>query len=165
MKRVVIIGPGAAGKSTLAGQLGEITGLRVVELDKIFWRPGLVETPGDQWVELQQKLVGENGWILDGDLGPYDAIEVRLRAADTIIFLDFSLIRCAWRALWRSRERLDFWLWLLQYRYQTRPFRMTAISKCAPSTAVHLLRNPEAAKRFIATVAHGSEAKRSVPGN
>jgi nicotinamide riboside kinase len=165
MKRVVIIGPGAAGKSTLAGQLGEITGLRVVELDKIFWRPGLVETPGDQWVELQQKLVGENGWILDGDLGPYDAIEVRLRAADTIIFLDFSLIRCAWRALWRSRERLDFWLWLLQYRYQTRPFRMTAISKCSPCTAVHLLRNPEAVKRFLATVAHGSEAKRSVPGN
>jgi len=40
MKRVVIIGPGASGKSTLAGQLGEIAGLRVVELDKIFWRPG-----------------------------------------------------------------------------------------------------------------------------
>jgi len=165
MKRVVIIGPGASGKSTLAGQLGEIAGLRVVELDKIFWRPGLVATPGDQWVELQQKLVGESDWIMDGDLGPYDAIEVRLRAADTIIFLDFSLIRCAWRALWRSRERLDFWLCLLRYRYQSRPFRMTAISKCAPSANVHLLRYPEAVKRFLATVAHGSEAKRSVPGD
>jgi adenylate kinase family enzyme len=149
MKRVVIIGPGASGKSTLAGQLGEIAGLRVVELDKIFWRPGLVATPADQWVELQQKLVSENEWILDGDLGPYDAIEVRLRAADTIIFLDFSLIRCAWRALWRSRERLDFWLWFLRYRYQTRHFRMTAISECAPSATVHLLCNPEAVKRFL----------------
>jgi hypothetical protein len=29
---------------------------------------------------------------MDGDLGPYDAIEVRLRAADTIIFLDFSIV-------------------------------------------------------------------------
>jgi len=99
---------------------------------------------------------------MDGDLGPYDAIEVRLRAADTIIFLDVSLIRCAWRALWRSRERLDFWLCLLRYRYQIRPFRMTAISKCAPSATVHLLGYPEAVRRFLASVAHGSEARRSV---
>src|SRR5215467_4625468 len=113
MQRVMIIGPGASGKSTLARQLGEITGLRVMELDKIFWRPGLIETPRDQWVELQQKLVSEDSWIMDGDLGPYDAIEIRLRAADTIVFLDFSLSRCAWRALRRSRERTDFWLWLL----------------------------------------------------
>jgi len=53
MKRVVIIGFGASGKSTLARQLGEIAELRVVELDKILWRPGLVETPRNQWVELQ----------------------------------------------------------------------------------------------------------------
>ena len=99
MKRVVIIGPGASGKSTFARQLGEITGLRVIELDRVFWQPGLVGTPRDQWVELQQRLVSENEWIMDGDLGPYDAIEVRLRAADTIIFLDFSLVRCAWRGL------------------------------------------------------------------
>jgi len=99
MKRVVIIGPGASGKSTLASQLGEITGLRVIELDKIFWQPCLAATTQDQWIKLQQSLVSENEWIMDGDLGPYDAIEVRLRAADTIIFLDFSIVRCAWRAL------------------------------------------------------------------
>jgi hypothetical protein len=43
--------------------------------------------PRDQWVELQQKLVDEDQWIIDGDLGPYDAVEVRLRAVDTIILL------------------------------------------------------------------------------
>ena len=100
MKRIVLIGPGASGKSTLARRLGEITGLPVVELDKLFWQPGLVKTSRDQWVELQQRLVGADEWIMDGDLGPYDAIEVRLGAADTIIFLDFSLAdahggRCA----------------------------------------------------------------------
>ena len=95
MKRVVIIGPGASGKSTLARQLGQITGLRVIELDKVFWQPGFLEILQDHWVELQRQLVGEPEWIMDGDLGPYDAIEVRLRAADTIIFLDFSLVRCA----------------------------------------------------------------------
>ena len=38
---VVILGPGGSGKSTLAIHLGEITGLPVIELDKLFWRSGL----------------------------------------------------------------------------------------------------------------------------
>src|SRR3981081_1435027 len=113
MRRVVILGPGASGKSTLALHLSEITGLPVIELDKVFWRPGLVATPRDQWIKLQEQLVEENGWVIDGALGPYDSVEVRLQAADTVIFLDFSLVRCVWRAIRRSRERADFWLWLL----------------------------------------------------
>ena len=156
MKRIVLIGPGASGKSTLARQLGEITGLPVVELDKLFWQPGLVETSRDQWVELQQRLVGADEWIMDGDLGPYDAIEVRLGAADTIIFLDFSLIRCAWRALRRSSERLEFWLWLLRYRRRSRPFLLNAISEHAPNAAVHFLREPEAVTLFVADVVRQS---------
>ena len=89
MRRVVIIGRGASGKSTLAVQLSDITGLPVIELDKIFWRPGPSATPRGQRVAMQHELVVGERWILDGDLGPYDALEVRLRAADTVIFLDF----------------------------------------------------------------------------
>jgi len=152
MRRVVIFGPGASGKSTLAVHLGEITGLPVVELDKVFWRPGLVAIPRDQWVEIQRRLVEEDAWIMDGDLGPYDAVEVRLRAADTIIFLDFSLVRCAWRAVRRSRERSDFWLWLLRYRRQSRHKLLEAIANHAADANLHVLRNPEALRRFVAEV-------------
>ena len=113
MERILILGRGASGKSTLALRLGEITGLPVIELDRIFWQAGLTPTPRDQWVVIQQKLVTGDRWIIDGDLGPYDVIEVRLRAADTIIFLDFPLLLCAWRAMRRSHERFDFWRWLL----------------------------------------------------
>jgi hypothetical protein len=45
-------------------------------------------------------------------LGTYDAVEIRLQAA---ILLDFSLTRCAWRAIRPSSKRLDFWLWLFRY--------------------------------------------------
>ena len=48
---------------------------------------------------MQQALTSGNEWILDGDWGLNDALEVRLQAADTIILLDFSLTRCAWRAV------------------------------------------------------------------
>jgi len=158
MKRVVILGRGASGKSTLARRLGEITGLPVIELDKLFWRPGLVATPRDQWVVVQEKLVGEDGWIMDGDLGPYDAVEVRLRAADTIIFLDFSLVRCAWRAVLRSPERADFWRWLLAYHCQSRPILTQAIANHAATAELLILREPEALRRFVADVARESRS-------
>ena len=158
MRRVVILGPGASGKSRLAIHLGRITGLPVIELDKVFWRPGLAATPRDQWIKLQERHVEENGWIIDGDLGPYDAVEVRLKAADTVIFLDFSLIRCAWRAIRRSRERADFWLWLLRYRRQCRPFLMEAIVKYAGHATLYVIRNPKALRRFVADVRRNRKA-------
>jgi adenylate kinase family enzyme len=154
MKQVLILGPAASGKSTLAKRLGEVTGLPVIELDKIFWRPDLLPTPRDQWVELQQRLVEKNRWIIEGDLGPYDAVEVRLRAADTIIFLDFSLVRCVWRALRRSRERADFWFWLLRYRHDRRGILMEAIARHAARADFHELRNPKQLKRFLQHVVH-----------
>lgn len=157
--RVVILGPGAAGKSTLALRLGNITGLPVIELDKVFWRPGAVATPRDQWVEVQKRLTAGEQWIMDGDLGPYDAIDVRLRAADTVIFLDFSVLRCAWRAVRRSRERADFWLWLLAYRRNSRPLLMQAIAGYAPRADLHILRNPGMVKRFVADLAEIEELR------
>ena len=150
MKRVVIVGRGGSGKSTLAMTLREITGLPVIELDKVFWRQGPAATPRDEWIKTQQKLVEEERWIMDGDLGPYDAVEVRLRAADTIILLDFSFARCAWRTLRRGRERADFWQWTVSYRWRSRPMLMEAIAKHAPSADVYVIRNPEALTRLVA---------------
>ena len=153
MKRVVILGRGASGKSTLAVRLGEITRLQVIELDTVFWRAGLVTTPRDEWVIAQERLVAEQRWIMDGDLGPYDAIEIRLRAADTILFLDFSVMRCGWRAIRRSRERADFWRWLVTYRWQNRPILMKAIANHAAKADLHVFRNPKAVRGFVAGLA------------
>src|SRR6202051_2059687 len=121
MKRVVVVGPGAAGKTTLAARLAEITRLPLIELDQLFLRPRLAATPPGEWAAIQRKLAARESWIMDGDLGPYDVVDVRLQAADTIVFLDFSPARCAWRAIRRSRERADFWWWLLTYRRRSRP--------------------------------------------
>ena len=133
----------------LAAKLGEITGLPVIELDKLFWQPGLESMPRAEWVTTQLTLVEQEQWIMDGDLGQYDAVEVRLSAADTIILLDFALVRWAWRALRRGRERIDFWQWLVAYRKQSLPVLMQAISKVAPHTALHLIRNPTELRLFI----------------
>lgn len=150
MKRVVILGRGGSGKSTLALRLGKITGLPVIELDKIFWQPGLRALPSDERAKTQRGLIAQDTWIMDGDLGQYDVVEVRLRAADTIVLLDFALVRCAWRALRRGRERSDFWRWLIAYRRRSLPLLMHGISRFAPHAELHLVRNPKQLRRFVA---------------
>ena len=157
MKRVVILGRGAAGKSVLAARLGQVTGLPVIDLDEHFWQPGLNGTPPAEWAHTQSELAGREAWIMDGDLGPYDsALGGRLAAADTVIVLDFSLVRCAWRAVRRSRERGDFWRWLIGYRRRSLPLIQRAIASHAPAADVHVLTSPRAARRFLTlTAGHG----------
>ena len=99
---------------------------------------------------MQRRLIAQDSWIMDGDLGHYDAVEVQLSAADTIILLDFGLVRCAWRALRRGRERSDFWLWLIAYRRQSLPVLMQIISRFAPHAELHLIRNPKELQPFLA---------------
>jgi adenylate kinase family enzyme len=153
MKRVVILGRGAAGKSTLARQLGEMTGLPTTELDKLFWQSGLAPPLQAEWAALQEQLTQKDSWILDGDLGPHDVVEVRLRAADTVILLDFGLVRCTWRALRRARERADFWHWVLTYRRDSVPHLKAMIARYSSNATVHILRSPTALKQFLSDTA------------
>ena len=152
MERVVILGPGGAGKSTLARRLGERTGLPVMELDKHFWSADLRPLPTDQWRTRQSELVKGEEWIADGDLGPYDVLEPRLRAADTVIVLDFPRWRCAWRSVRRSRERPEFWKWLWTWRRQSRPQLLAAIATFADHADVETLASPAAVDRWLYTV-------------
>ena len=155
MRRIVILGRGAAGKSVLAARLGEITGLPVIELDRFFWRPGLAATPRARWADVQRGLARGEFWIMDGDLGPYDEPGVRLAVADTVVILNFSLPRCAWRALRRSRERADFWRWVIGYRRRSLPLILRQIASHAGSADVFVLTSPRAVREFLAGVSRG----------
>ena len=145
----MLLGRGGAGKSTLAAGLGAALSLPVIELDKHFWSADLTPTPKDRWADVQRRLSSGPRWIIDGDLGPYDVLDVRLRAADTVIVLDFPLWRCAWRALRRSRENLAFWRWLLGYRRRSLPTVMAAIASHAAGAELHVLRTPRAVEQLL----------------
>ena len=85
MRRVVVPGRGGTGKSVLARRIGEVTGLPVTELDELFWSADLQATPRPRWEDTQRALTTAEIWVLDGDLGPYDSLQHRLAAADTVI--------------------------------------------------------------------------------
>ena len=149
VRRVVILGRGGAGKSALARQLTDVTGIPAVELDALFWQPGPTPMDPSRWAACQHELVQRSCWILDGDLGPYDtALAVRLRAADTIVVLDFTFLRCAWRTLRRGREQAEYWRWVRAYRRRSLPDVMRAISSEAPHAKLCVLRNPAMVQRF-----------------
>jgi hypothetical protein len=151
MRRVVILGRGGAGKSVLARQLSERTGIPAIELDGLFWQPGPAPTAAEVWVARQRALVAGERWIIDGDLGPYDAgLASRLAAADTIIVLDFGFLRCAWRTLRRGRERAEYWRWVWSYRRHSLPRLRMAIAAHLPRARVHVLRDPAMVRRFLA---------------
>lgn len=99
MKKILIIGSSGAGKSTFARRLGKAIGLEVIHLDKLFWNPNWVETPKDEWqTKVEETLQGES-WIVDGNYS--GTMETRIKACDTVIFLEMPRIVCVYRILKR----------------------------------------------------------------
>jgi adenylate kinase family enzyme len=153
VERVVIFGRGAAGKSALARELGVATGLPVVELDNEFWSDDLKTLAAQEWARRQTILAEQPRWIIDGDLGPYDHVEPRVRRADTVAVLDMPLWLCAWRAWRRGPERRDFWDWTVRWRRQSRPRLLRAVSDLAPRAEIIILRSQRSLRRWLAAVA------------
>ena len=165
---MVIVGPGGAGKTRLATDLGGRTGLPVVHLDQHFWHPGWVETPRDEWRAVQQELFAGDEWIADGN---YSAtLDERLPRADTVILCDFPVWRTVPRVIRRSLgsrgqavqavgcpERLDpkFIWWVFRYRRRSRHTVVRAIARLAPDADVYVLRSPRAVEAFLATTSSG----------
>lgn len=93
MQRVIIIGCGGAGKSTLARQLGEKTGLPVVHLDQIWWSPGNWQhMERDAFDRILAEEMAKPRWILDGNYNR--TLEPRLDHCDTVIYLDLPRLVC-----------------------------------------------------------------------
>ena len=142
MKRVMVLGRGGAGKSAFGRRLAQATVLPLLELDSVFWREDLSHPTAAEWVATQEELVAMPAWILDGDLGRYDVLTPRLRAADTIVILDFSLWRSAWQWVRRGRERRDYWTWVMTLRRRHLPNILREIQAEAPLAQLRVARGP-----------------------
>ena len=166
MKRVLIIGCGGAGKSTLARALGEKTGLPVVHLDSIFWLPGWVEMEKDAFDQRLREEMAKEAWIMDGNVNR--TMEERIAHCDTIIYLDFSRFACLRGVLKRvittygkvrpdmgegCPERLDWeflkWVWNFNKNKRERYYRM--LNEAEGKETV-VLKNRCMVKRFLQSV-------------
>jgi len=104
MKRVVVFGTTGSGKSSLANRLAEQTGLRVVELDALFWGRDWQPAPVELFRYRVECEIGEGDWIVVGNYG--QVRDLVWRPADTLIWLDLPLPVVMWRLLCRTMRRV-----------------------------------------------------------
>ncbi len=108
-QRILLIGCGGAGKSTLAREMGRRTNLPVVHLDRLYWRPGWVKTEATEWNRVLEEALSADQWIMDGNYG--GTLPLRFQACDAVVFLDLPRWLCFGRVLkrrvaafWRTRQ-------------------------------------------------------------
>lgn len=109
MKRVLIIGGNGSGKTTMARRLSELTGLPLCHLDTLYWTDGWQAREREDFDALLRRELEKPAWILDGNMRR--TLPMRLPYCDTVIYLDFSGVRCFFGALKR----------VLKYRGKSRP--------------------------------------------
>ena len=85
--RIIVLGCPGSGKSTFARALAARTGLPLIHLDSVWWRADGSHISRDEFDRALAELLAGEKWIIDGDYSR--TYEVRLRAADTVIFLDY----------------------------------------------------------------------------
>jgi adenylate kinase family enzyme len=164
-RRIVIIGPGGAGKSTLARRIGARLGLPVIHLDAMHWRAGWIEPPVDEWHRTVTELAARDRWVMDGNYG--GTMEPRLAACDTVVFLDMPRLLCLWRVLgrairYRGRTRPDmapgcpeqvnweFVRWIWTFPARRRPGILRRLDTVRATKRVEILRSRRAVEAFVA---------------
>lgn len=103
MQRVVVFGTTGSGKSTLADRLAAQTGLRVIELDALFWGRDWQPAPLELFRHRVERETRDGGWIVVGNYG--QVRDLVWQPADTLVWLDLPLPVVMWRLLRRTVRR------------------------------------------------------------
>ena len=102
IKKIMIFGRPASGKSTFALQLSRGIKFPLFHLDKFFFHPNWVKKNHDECESILKKFVVQDSWIIDGN--DPALLEMRYKNADIILFFDFP----KWLCLYRAIKRLFF---------------------------------------------------------
>ena len=152
--KIIVLGCSGSGKSTFSRKLQEVTGLPLVHLDNIWWRSDKSHISRAEFDQKLDVILQGDQWIVDGDFSR--TYEVRFKACDTIIFLDYSLDECMNGIKERvGKERTDA-PWIEQsldpelvrlvedYEKENRPLVLSLIEKYSQKNTFVFKSRPEA---------------------
>jgi len=110
-KKIIIIGNGGSGKSTLGEKLSKNLNIPVYHLDRLTFKTGWVSVNEIEFTENLKYILSNEKWIVEG--WSYNStIPMRLEAAELIIYLEFNVWLCYWYALKRH----------IQYTFKQNPY-------------------------------------------
>jgi len=165
LERVLVIGSGGSGKSTVAAELADVLGLPLIHLDALYWSAGWVPTPPDEWRRRVEELIAQPRWVMDGNYG--GTLDLRLGRSDMVVFLDLPRVVCLWRVLkrqlrFRGRSRPDmppgcperlsweFITWIWTYPIRRRGAILAKLNALRGSARVVVLSSAREARDFLA---------------
>lgn len=139
-KRIMIIGCSGSGKSYFARELRDIINVPIYYLDRIYWRENWTHISDEELVEEIEKIVKKDEWIIDGDY--FDSMELRMKNADVIYYLDMPIDLCIEQENKRrgiKREDLPGYLeekydpefieWIKDYEIKRKPKTLKLLDK------------------------------------
>lgn len=98
-QRILVLGNGGSGKSTLTRKLAHERGLPAIHLDQHFWRPGWISPTAEDFRQTVKRLAENDRWVMDGNYS--QTLDLRIPRADLIILCNVNRVVCLKRAVLR----------------------------------------------------------------
>lgn len=160
MNRIMVIGCPGSGKSTFSKALHEITDIPLYHLDMMYWNADRTTVDKAVFREKLSGTIQKSQWIIDGNYG--STIELRLKACDTVIFLDYPVDVCLNGIRERrgkvrtdmpwieksDEEDAEFIEFIKNYNSQNRPEVMALLDKYS-DREIYIFKSRDEADEFL----------------
>lgn len=104
LRRVIVIGTSGSGKTTFAGKLSALLGVKHIQIDAINFLENWQERPPEEFKKLVEQEISANEWIMDGN---YSRVrDMTWRRATMLIWLNYSFPVNFYRAVSRTLRRV-----------------------------------------------------------
>jgi adenylate kinase family enzyme len=104
VRRVAIVGPSGAGKTTLAQHLAAQIDGDVIDLDPLYHGPDWTRSPVPEFRGRVAEATTAERWVVAGNYS--QVIDIVHGRSDTIVWLDLPRSLCTWRVMRRSLGRV-----------------------------------------------------------
>jgi adenylate kinase family enzyme len=175
MQRILVMGSSGSGKSTFAQRLSALTGLPMVSLDALFWKPGWVESDATEFGQRVTETTRQPRWIMDGNFISHGGGNLRRDLADAIIWFDLPRRTCMTGIMTRiftsygrvrpemapgCPEKIDveFFHYVWTYRRLQRPKLLAYFEGLRPDQALICFTDRAQADQYLANVTPAAHA-------
>ena len=161
MKKIIVIDCPGSGKSTFSKALHKASGIPLFHLDMMFWNPDKTTVEKSVFLERLSNVIEKDEWIIDGNYA--STMEQRIKACDTVIFLDYPTELCLEGVRerrgkarsdmpWTEKEEdAEFIEFIKNYNSQNRPQVMALLHKYSDKN-IFVYKNREEADEFLSEI-------------
>jgi adenylate kinase family enzyme len=169
MQRILVMGSSGSGKSTFSRRLSEITGIPMISVDALFWKPDWIESDKAEFRERLAAAARQPRWIMDGNYIAH-LVELRRDACDTVFWFDLPRATCMLGILTRIArsygrvrpemaegcpEKIDlqFFRYVWTFRAKQRPMLLAYFAGLRPDQTFITFTNRGQADRYLSDLA------------